>query len=226
MTTYAAIFFPQFASHNAQTVTSIAVMAQHKDYEFQRLHGMGDSLYNHAKAAYDQSVRIYAPVGSHKDLLPYLVRRLLENGANSSFVHRLVDARCPVETLTQHPVDMLKAFDTLNNTQIPLPPAVFPERKNALGVNIDIESEAKPFEAEVERFLDKQWQAAPIINGHDYAESMIKENVNVETVKAPYDRRIEVGQIAFATLDHVSEAIEGAQSAFASWQATPRCRER
>ncbi|EGA71709.1 bifunctional proline dehydrogenase/pyrroline-5-carboxylate dehydrogenase [Vibrio sinaloensis DSM 21326] len=213
--------FPQFASHNAQTVTSIAVMAQHKDYEFQRLHGMGDSLYNHAKAAYDQSVRIYAPVGSHKDLLPYLVRRLLENGANSSFVHRLVDARCPVETLTQHPVDMLKAFDTLNNTQIPLPPAVFPERKNALGVNIDIESEAKPFEAEVERFLDKQWQAAPIINGHDYAESMIKENVNVETVKAPYDRRIEVGQIAFATLDHVSEAIEGAQSAFASWQATP-----
>ncbi|CAK4075089.1 bifunctional proline dehydrogenase/L-glutamate gamma-semialdehyde dehydrogenase PutA [Vibrio sp. 16] len=212
--------FPQFASHNAQTVTSIAVMAKHKDFEFQRLHGMGDSLYNHAMEAYQQSVRIYAPVGSHKDLLPYLVRRLLENGANSSFVHRLVDARCPVESLTQHPVDMLKAFDTLNNTQIPLPPAVFPERKNSIGVNVDIESEAKPFEAEVERFLDKQWQAAPVINGHDYAESMIKENINVELVKAPYDRRIEVGQVAFANLDHVSEAIEGAQAAFEAWQTT------
>ncbi|MGX1926481.1 bifunctional proline dehydrogenase/L-glutamate gamma-semialdehyde dehydrogenase PutA [Vibrio sp. NH-7] len=212
--------FPQFASHNAQTVTSIAVMAKHKDFEFQRLHGMGDSLYNHAMEAYQQSVRIYAPVGSHKDLLPYLVRRLLENGANSSFVHRLVDARCPVESLTQHPVDMLKAFDTLNNTQIPLPPAVFPERKNSIGVNVDIESEAKPFEAEVERFLDKQWQAAPVINGHDYAESMIKENINVELVKAPYDRRIEVGQVAFANLDHVFEAIEGAQAAFEGWQTT------
>ncbi|MEH0760591.1 bifunctional proline dehydrogenase/L-glutamate gamma-semialdehyde dehydrogenase PutA [Vibrio sp. 16] len=212
--------FPQFASHNAQTVTSIAVMAKHKDFEFQRLHGMGDSLYNHAMEAYQQSVRIYAPVGSHKDLLPYLVRRLLENGANSSFVHRLVDARCPVESLTQHPVDMLKAFDTLNNTQIPLPPAVFPERKNSIGVNVDIESEAKPFEAEVERFLNKQWQAAPVINGHDYAESMIKENINVELVKAPYDRRIEVGQVAFANLDHVSEAIEGAQAAFEGWQTT------
>ncbi|KHT47886.1 bifunctional proline dehydrogenase/L-glutamate gamma-semialdehyde dehydrogenase PutA [Vibrio sinaloensis] len=212
--------FPQFASHNAQTVTSIAVMAKHKDFEFQRLHGMGDSLYNHAMEAYQQSVRIYAPVGSHKDLLPYLVRRLLENGANSSFVHRLVDARCPVESLTQHPVDMLKAFDTLNNTQIPLPPAVFPERKNSIGVNVDIESEAKPFEAEVERFLDKQWQAAPVINGHDYAESMIKENINVELVKAPYDRRIEVGQVAFANLDHVSEAIEGAHAAFEGWQTT------
>lgn len=213
--------FPQFASHNAQTVTSIAVMAQHKDYEFQRLHGMGDSLYNHVMDIHKQSVRIYAPVGSHKDLLPYLVRRLLENGANSSFVHRLVDARCPVESLTQHPVDMLNAFETKNNTSIPLPPAVFPERKNSIGVNVDIESEAKPFEAQVESFMDKQWVAAPIINGQSFAESMIKENINLEDVKAPYDRRIQVGQVAFATLDHVSEAIEGAQNAFAAWQATP-----
>jgi len=213
--------FPQFASHNAQTVTSIAVMATHKEFEFQRLHGMGDSLYNHAMEAYQQSVRIYAPVGSHKDLLPYLVRRLLENGANSSFVHRLVDARCPVDTLTEHPVDMLNAFDTLNNAQIPLPPAVFPERKNSVGVNVDIESEAKPFEHEVESFLDKQWTAGPIINGQFHAESMIKANLNVEPVTAPYDRRINVGQVAFSTLDHVSEAIEGADAAFADWSNTP-----
>ncbi|CDT74380.1 bifunctional proline dehydrogenase/L-glutamate gamma-semialdehyde dehydrogenase PutA [Vibrio coralliirubri] len=212
--------FPQFASHNAHTVSAIAVMTDHKDFEFQRLHGMGDSLYNHAMEAYQQSVRIYAPVGSHKDLLPYLVRRLLENGANSSFVHRLVDARCPVAELTQHPVDMLLAFDTLNNTKIPLPPAVFPERKNSYGVNIDIESEAHQFEEQVKDFLNNQWTAGPVINGESLAESMIKADQNVEQVTAPYDRRINVGQVAFANLDHVSAAITGADAAFADWNAT------
>lgn len=211
--------FPQFASHNAHTVTAIAVMAEHKDFEFQRLHGMGDSLYNHAMEAYQQSVRIYAPVGSHKDLLPYLVRRLLENGANSSFVHRLVDARCPVSELTEHPVDMLLAFDTLNNTQIPLPSEVFPERKNSYGVNIDIESEAHQFEAEVQRFLDKKWSAGPMINGESLFESMIKADHAIETITAPYDRRINVGQVTFANLDHVSAAIEGADAVFPAWKA-------
>ncbi|NOH36435.1 bifunctional proline dehydrogenase/L-glutamate gamma-semialdehyde dehydrogenase PutA [Vibrio chagasii] len=212
--------FPQFASHNAHTVSAIAVMTDHKDFEFQRLHGMGDSLYNHAMEAYQQSVRIYAPVGSHKDLLPYLVRRLLENGANSSFVHRLVDARCPVAELTQHPVDMLLAFDTLNNTKIPLPPAVFPERKNSYGVNIDIESEAHQFEEQVKGFLNNKWTAGPVINGESLAESMIKADQNVVQVTAPYDRRINVGQVAFANLDHVSAAITGADAAFADWNAT------
>jgi RHH-type proline utilization regulon transcriptional repressor/proline dehydrogenase/delta 1-pyrroline-5-carboxylate dehydrogenase len=213
--------FPQFASHNAQTVTSIAVMATHRDFEFQRLHGMGDALYNHVMKAYKQSVRIYAPVGSHKDLLPYLVRRLLENGANSSFVHRLVDARCPISSLIQHPVDMLLEFDTFNNTQIPLPPAIFSERRNSYGVNIDIESEAKPFEKQVESFAGHQWKAAPIINGSSKIESMIKDGVKPVVVTAPYDRRIEVGQAYFASHDHVSEAIESAQAAFASWNQEP-----
>ncbi|MCL9781701.1 bifunctional proline dehydrogenase/L-glutamate gamma-semialdehyde dehydrogenase PutA [Vibrio sp. S4M6] len=209
--------FPQFASHNAHTVTAIAVMAQHKDYEFQRLHGMGEALYNHAMDSYQQSVRIYAPVGSHKDLLPYLVRRLLENGANSSFVHRLVDASCPISTLTRHPVDMLLEFDTLHNASIPLPPQVFPDRKNSLGVNIDIDSEAEPFEQQVESFLNKQWKAAPIINGHSCYESMIKDGSSIESVTAPYDRRIEVGSVAFASLDHVSQAMKEAADAYPSW---------
>jgi RHH-type proline utilization regulon transcriptional repressor/proline dehydrogenase/delta 1-pyrroline-5-carboxylate dehydrogenase len=211
--------FPQFASHNAHTVTAIAVMAPHKDYEFQRLHGMGDSLYNHVMAKYGQPVRIYAPVGSHADLLPYLVRRLLENGANSSFVHRLVDARCPIYELTHHPVDMLKSFSTFNNDKIPLPTGIFSERKNSYGVNIDIESEAKPFEAQVESFLNNQWTAGPVINGKCFAESMIKDNA-AEIVTAPYDRRIEVGKVAFATLDHVSAAIQVAQTAFPEWKGT------
>lgn len=211
--------FPQFASHNAHTVTAIAVMAQHKDFEFQRLHGMGDSLYNHVMEKYGQPVRIYAPVGSHADLLPYLVRRLLENGANSSFVHRLVDARCPISELTHHPVDALTSFATLNNDKIPMPSGIFPERKNSYGVNIDIESEAKPFEAQVESFLNNKWVAGPVINGERFAESMIKEHL-AEIITAPYDRRVEVGQVAFATLDHVSAAIEAAQAAFPEWKGT------
>ncbi|WP_017036749.1 bifunctional proline dehydrogenase/L-glutamate gamma-semialdehyde dehydrogenase PutA, partial [Vibrio genomosp. F10] len=180
--------FPQFASHNAQTVTAISVMATHDQFEYQRLHGMGDALHEHAKATFKQPVRIYAPVGSHKDLLPYLVRRLLENGANSSFVHRLVDARCPIGSLTQHPVDMLLAFDSLNNQSIPLPAQVFSERKNSSGVNIDIESEAKVFDNQVSSFLDKQWSAGPMIDGIQNDAEQETESLEVVTVTAPYDR--------------------------------------
>ncbi|MGO3798555.1 MAG: bifunctional proline dehydrogenase/L-glutamate gamma-semialdehyde dehydrogenase PutA [Vibrio casei] len=213
--------FPQFASHNAHTVTAIANMATHTDYEFQRLHGMGDALYEHAMTKFGQSVRIYAPVGSHKDLLPYLVRRLLENGANSSFVHRLVDARCPIETLNQHPVDTLLAQHHFNNTAIPLPPHIFSERKNAYGVNIDIHSESLPFEEQVNQWLEKTWQAGPIINGQYFYGSMIKDNTDnemmIKSVSAPYDRKIHVGSVVFSNLDHVSEAIQVSQSCFHEW---------
>ncbi|GAD90810.1 proline dehydrogenase/delta-1-pyrroline-5-carboxylate dehydrogenase [Vibrio halioticoli NBRC 102217] len=212
--------FPQFASHNAHTVTAIAEMAEHSDYEFQRLHGMGDSLYFHVMDKYGQPVRIYAPVGSHKDLLPYLVRRLLENGANSSFVHRLVDARCPVADLTHHPVDTLLANNTLHNDQIPLPPQIFGERVNSIGINIDIESEAALFEKQVQSFLNKQWQGAPIINGSRVSETMIK----AEDVLAPFDSDRIVGSISFANLDHVSEAVAVAQSGLETWRNTPIAR--
>ncbi|MEZ9666130.1 bifunctional proline dehydrogenase/L-glutamate gamma-semialdehyde dehydrogenase PutA [Vibrio breoganii] len=212
--------FPQFASHNAHTVTAIAEMAEHTDYEFQRLYGMGDSLYYHVMEKYGQPVRIYAPVGSHKDLLPYLVRRLLENGANSSFVHRLVDARCPVEDLTHHPVDTLLANETLHNDQIPLPPQIFGERVNSIGINVDVESEALPFEQQVASFLAKQWQGAPIINGSMISGTMIKE----ESVVAPFDRSVTVGKIGFANLDHVSDAITTAQSGLEHWRYAPVAR--
>ncbi len=123
------VIYPQFASHNAHTVTAILALAdearaaggEERDFEFQRLHGMGDALYDTVIEKYRRNVRIYAPVGAHKDLLPYLVRRLLENGANSSFVHKLVDPRVPVETLIQHPVTQLRQFKTLANDRIPLP---------------------------------------------------------------------------------------------------------
>ena len=147
--------FPQFASHNAHTIATIATIAENlgattNEYEFQRLHGMGDALYNRLIKDKDVCVRIYAPVGSHKDLLPYLVRRLLENGANSSFVHRLVDARCPISELVDHPVTTLKSRKTLRNPFINLPKDMFVDRKNSYGPNIEIESEWTPFKASVD----------------------------------------------------------------------------
>ncbi|CAM2914771.1 bifunctional proline dehydrogenase/L-glutamate gamma-semialdehyde dehydrogenase PutA [Vibrio rarus] len=212
--------FPQFASHNAHTVTAIAEMAEHSDYEFQRLHGMGDSLYHHVMEKYAQPVRIYAPVGSHKDLLPYLVRRLLENGANSSFVHRLVDARCPVESLTHHPVDTLLANNTLHNDHIPLPPHIFDQRANSMGINIDVDSELEPFDRQVKGFLSKQWVGGSIINGELIDGTMIK----AVKVFAPFDREQVVGKISFAHLDHVSKAVSVAQSGLDTWRNAPLTR--
>lgn len=218
--------YPQFASHNAHTVSAVAVMATHSDFEFQRLHGMGDALYDHALEMYGTDVRIYAPVGSHKDLLPYLVRRLLENGANSSFVHRLVDARCPVSELTQHPVDTLLGRKTLHNTLIPLPDQIFSDRKNSFSINVDIESEAVPFKEKISGYMDQTWSAGPIVNGTMIKsnESMIKDE-GIFKVTAPYDRRISVGSVTWATPDHVSEALDSASTYFSVWSQT-RADER
>ncbi|MDR9828237.1 bifunctional proline dehydrogenase/L-glutamate gamma-semialdehyde dehydrogenase PutA [Vibrio sp. FNV 38] len=211
--------YPQFASHNAQTVTAIASMATHTDYEFQRLYGMGETLYQHVMTRYKQPVRIYAPVGSHKDLLPYLVRRLLENGANSSFVHRLVDSSCPVESLTAHPIDMLLQHTQVANPHIPLPPQIFLQRKNSRGINVDIVSECLPFEQKIEEF-DHHWQGSPIINGQALHESMIKAENDAVEIYTPYDRRKNIGTMHFSTLDHVSEAIKYSTQQFPAWSQT------
>ena len=209
--------YPQFASHNAHTVSAIATMAEHKEFEFQRLHGMGDALYNHALAIYGINVRIYAPVGSHKDLLPYLVRRLLENGANSSFVHRLVDADCPIAELTEHPVDTLDSRPTLHNSLIPLPTKIFAGRKNSCNINVDIISEITPFNAELSLQMQKTWQAAPVVNG----QVITTELANAKPVSAPYDRRIHVGQVLWSTPAEVTTALDTAADYFPTWSAVP-----
>jgi len=130
--------FPQFATHNAQTVATVLELSGGDDdgFEFQRLHGMGDALYaqlseDRPKLAY----RTYAPVGSHRDLLAYLVRRLLENGANSSFVALAADDAVPVATLLRRPADIIGRPDDANHPNIPLPRELFmPQRKNSRGI--------------------------------------------------------------------------------------------
>ncbi|MCL1041607.1 bifunctional proline dehydrogenase/L-glutamate gamma-semialdehyde dehydrogenase PutA [Shewanella marisflavi] len=208
--------YPQFASHNAQTVAAITDMAGDRLYEFQRLHGMGEELYDTLLAESGVStVRIYAPVGAHKDLLPYLVRRLLENGANTSFVHKLVDPKTPIESLVVHPLTTLQSYKTLANNKIVQPIDIFgAERKNSKGINMNIISESEPFFAALDKFKDQQWSAGPIVNGETLSGDTIE-------VKSPYDTTQIVGKVAFANNQAVEQALASAHNAFGSWCSTP-----
>ena len=217
------VIYPQFASHNAHTVTCILSMAdaaraesgEVRDFEFQRLHGMGDALYDTVLEQHGRNVRIYAPVGAHKDLLPYLVRRLLENGANSSFVHQLVDPSVPVESLIDHPVTQLRTFNTLGNDRIPLPLALFgAERKNSQGINMNIQSQWADLEADFNANLGKTWQATPVINGQKLTGA-------AQDVRCPYDLGKVVGSVQFASAEQAATALDVLSAAWPRWNATP-----
>ena len=207
--------YPQFATHNAHTVTCILDLAGRREFEFQRLHGMGDALYDTVIEQAKCPVRIYAPVGAHKDLLPYLVRRLLENGANSSFVHKLVDPRVPVDSLTAHPVTALKRHASLANPRIPLPPALYGEsRRNSRGVNMNILSEWLPLKDELDKWWDARWTGAPLVNGK-------RLEGEVRAVMCPYELSHQVGEVVWASADQTRAAIDDLSGAFVRWNATP-----
>ncbi|SHI22911.1 bifunctional proline dehydrogenase/L-glutamate gamma-semialdehyde dehydrogenase PutA [Ferrimonas marina] len=209
--------YPQFATHNAQTVASIQQFAGQRHFEFQRLHGMGQELYDTLLGQQPgTTVRIYAPVGAHKDLLPYLVRRLLENGANTSFVHKLVDPGTPIDSLITHPLTTLAGFEQLANPRIPQPAAIFgAERRNSQGWNLDIAHQAEPFFAGQARFAQTQWLAGPLVGGE------LRTPGNPVTVVSPQNHNESVGQVHFATVAEVNEALDRAQQAFPLWNATP-----
>ncbi|PXX90927.1 bifunctional proline dehydrogenase/L-glutamate gamma-semialdehyde dehydrogenase [Marinobacter vulgaris] len=210
--------FPQLASHNAHTVATVLVMARNKGrkIEFQRLHGMGDALYNSILGENDLPVRIYAPVGAHKDLLPYLVRRLLENGANSSFVHRLVDAATPIDALVQNPVQALQGYDSLPNDRIPLPVDIYGnERRNSRGMNIQVAAHRKPLLESLRQWAATRWKAAPIIDGEKRPDSERRE------IHAPYDGSQKVGEVFWASESQASDALDVADKGFALWRERP-----
>ncbi len=126
---------PAFATHNAQSLATVLELGAGKDFEMQRLHGMGEALY-HGVVGEACPVRVYAPVGSHEDLLAYLVRRLLENGANTSFVHRLVDPAVPEEAIIADPAARLRGAALGRNPRIPLPENLYPDRRNSAGLDL------------------------------------------------------------------------------------------
>ena len=209
------LIYPQFATHNAHTVANVLCMAGHARMEFQRLHGMGEALYNTILQQELVNVRIYAPVGSHRDLLPYLVRRLLENGANTSFVHRLVDAKTPVEQLVRHPCEILAEYTSLANDRIPLPPHIFgDERLNSRGINIDIEWQWQDFITGVEPYMTQQWRKGPIVAGRRM------ETAELTEVLCPYRLQDKVGEIYWASKAEAQIALDCASAAFTRWNGT------
>jgi RHH-type proline utilization regulon transcriptional repressor/proline dehydrogenase/delta 1-pyrroline-5-carboxylate dehydrogenase len=214
--------YPMFATHNAQTIAAIHQFASGLElgpglhpYEYQRLHGMGEHLYAETIGPGDLNVpcRVYAPVGSHEDLLPYLVRRLLENGANSSFVNRITDEATPPAALVADPVATVAAFATKPHPNIPPPSAIFADRKNSMGVNLADAQELATLAGQVNAAV-KAWRAAPLVPGAPGGGATLP-------VTNPADRRERIGEWQAATPAQVERAIANGLAAYQGWDATP-----
>ena len=208
--------YPAFATHNAYTVGAIKTLAARNNtaFEFQRLHGMGEDIYDALAQVEGNSrtpVRIYAPVGTHKDLLAYLVRRLLENGANSSFVNRMADADIPASDLATDPVDELAALRPKRNPDIPLPGDIFPNRSNSAGVDLSDPLVREPLEKRLEELRGRHWNAAPTLSYGNPGE--------MAPITQPQDLSHEVGTRRDATEDEVRIAISRAQAIQPGWNA-------
>ncbi|MBZ0123944.1 MAG: bifunctional proline dehydrogenase/L-glutamate gamma-semialdehyde dehydrogenase PutA, partial [Roseovarius sp.] len=205
--------YPQFATHNAHTAAAILEMGQDRDaFEFQRLHGMGEALHDLIKAAQGTRCRIYAPVGAHRDLLAYLVRRLLENGANSSFVNQIVDEDVPPEEVARDPFEAV-ACDT---PRLPDGPALFlPERRNSRGFDLTHQPTLDAIEAARGLFAGHRWQAGPILAGSSVPRP-------AHAAANPADPADSPGEVAFASAADIEVALAAAEP----WQATAAERAR
>jgi RHH-type proline utilization regulon transcriptional repressor/proline dehydrogenase/delta 1-pyrroline-5-carboxylate dehydrogenase len=211
---------PQFATHNALTVASVIEDAGGVDgFEFQRLHGMGETLYGVLLAELPQTAcRVYAPVGGHRDLLAYLVRRLLENGANSSFVAVAADPSVPVESILRRPQSRIGSASAARNARITLPRDIYqPERRGSAGIDFGDRADLDALLDEVRAAGHSAAAAASIIDG--IAQPGIER-----TVTSPIDGR-PIGAVREADATMVRVAVAAAAAGFPAWTATP-CRQR
>lgn len=211
-------FYPQFATHNAHTIAMISELAGDRlDYEFQRLHGMGEDLYGVVMdvPGFNHKCRVYAPVGSHEDLLPYLVRRLLENGANTSFVNRIVDVKLPVEQVAEDPVAKVQQTRPIAHPAIPAPAMLYGEaRRNSKGVLLACEIELEKLAKSMQPFSDVHWSAAPLVVGSSKAAGS-------NDVFNPAIRSEQSGTAAQASDEQVSGAIGDARAFADAWDRIP-----
>jgi RHH-type proline utilization regulon transcriptional repressor/proline dehydrogenase/delta 1-pyrroline-5-carboxylate dehydrogenase len=206
--------FPQFATHNALTVATILELAGRNGYEFQRLHGMGDALYHQLREDHpDLACRTYAPVGSHRDLLAYLVRRLLENGANSSFVALAADSSVPTEKLLRRPAEMIGSPDRAHHPKLPLPRDLFlPQRQNSSGIEFGERAALDKLLTDVAAAGGKA-AAAPLIDGRSLSGSS-------REVVSPIDMQTLVGSVTEANSEQADRAVSAARAGFPAWSAT------
>jgi RHH-type proline utilization regulon transcriptional repressor/proline dehydrogenase/delta 1-pyrroline-5-carboxylate dehydrogenase len=211
--------YPQFATHNAHTCAAVLAMAgDDKDsFEFQRLHGMGESLHDIVRNTSAAHCRIYAPVGAHRDLLAYLVRRLLENGANSSFVNQVVDENIPAADITRDPVAQVEALgDAIANPMIRRPMDLFaPLRRNSKGFRVNEPASITPLLQAREKFADHVWGAGPMIAGDPAYSGPVRK------VVSPADANRVVAEVRDATAAEVALALDAAQDGFREWSAWP-----
>ncbi len=209
-------FYPQFATHNAQTLAGIIELAgDRRAFEFQRLHGMGEALYADLKAGADLDIacRVYAPVGSHQDLLPYLVRRLLENGANTSFVNRILDPAIPIDSLVGDPALQLARIEPKANPKIPLPPALHgSRRRNSRGTDLADPKELERLAARIEAEFTPGLIAAP---------GVVAGSQEPKPAYDPADRLRAIGRVVEADPAAVAQAVSLAGRAFPAWDRTP-----
>ena len=210
-----AAFYPQFATHNAHTIAAVLELAgERKDWEFQRLHGMGEALHDQVLTM-GRPCRVYAPVGSHEDLLAYLVRRLLENGANASFLNRIVDERQPIDAIVADPVMALARAAPKSHPNIPLPRDLYrPERANSAGIDLVDRDALAELRDGLTAALATPVSAVPIIGGREIAGAS-------ESAYDPSDRRRQIGNVAVADAQQVETALAAASQAAPGWDRTP-----
>jgi RHH-type proline utilization regulon transcriptional repressor/proline dehydrogenase/delta 1-pyrroline-5-carboxylate dehydrogenase len=214
--------YPQFATHNAQTLAAIYWLAgpdfSPGDYEFQCLHGMGEPLYEEVVGAdkLARPCRIYAPVGKHETLLADLVRRLLENGANSSFVHRIGDANVSLDEMIADPAETICAMDKpgAGHGGIALPRDLFEGRPNSMGIDLADENALAGLSEELVRSAERAWLAEPMVPG-------LQVDRPAQPLFNPANERDVVGSAAFALEQDVTGAVRGAAAAARGWASTP-----
>jgi RHH-type proline utilization regulon transcriptional repressor/proline dehydrogenase/delta 1-pyrroline-5-carboxylate dehydrogenase len=208
--------YPQFATHNARTAATVLELAAGATpFEFQRLHGMGDALFTQLLEAFPEvPCRVYAPVGRHEELLPYLVRRLLENGSNTSFVNRISDADKPIEAIVADPVATVRAEGPHRHPRIPLPADLFGEdRRNARGLNLQDARTLRALDDAMTKAAAQTWAAAPTVKSGAAAGTP-------EPITNPAARDDVVGQVITANVQTAAAAMAAAHAVTPDWMAT------
>ncbi|HEX8570154.1 MAG TPA: bifunctional proline dehydrogenase/L-glutamate gamma-semialdehyde dehydrogenase PutA [Caulobacteraceae bacterium] len=211
----APYLYAQFATHNAHTLAAVKSLADRRGVaiEFQRLHGMGEALYEAANRRYNGvTLRAYAPVGGHEDLLPYLVRRLLENGANTSFVHALLDEKVPAARVVEDPIGKVEARPG-PHPRIPTPENIYGDRRNTLGIDLASVPEREALVAAVRAIDGERLTAGPIVDGKLGGSGAATD------VTSPSDRSRVLGRAYEASAEDIDAAFRAAEAAQPAWDA-------
>ncbi|WP_415903266.1 bifunctional proline dehydrogenase/L-glutamate gamma-semialdehyde dehydrogenase PutA [Neptuniibacter sp. QD29_5] len=203
------LLIPQFATHNALTIAQLLKIPTGKVFEFQRLHGMAEPLYQKAQHEIDQNCRVYAPVGDQNNLLPYLVRRLLENGANSSFVFQLHDPNVSIDEIVESPSEKIQS----TSYELPLPNKIFEQqRENSAGDPLGSLDCWQQWRSIIEYYGQKKWYCQPIIAGE------VTDGLNLQPVHANYQLDKIVGYQSTADKTLIKQAISIAEQFFPEWR--------